>query len=163
MNSRNEISDSVTADRSSWMENFSTREKHHLGSSSVDFQWFLNKLSRTPDGTGDKNPVRIIDQEARKKRVTLLVITIISKNIVTTYCRAIVEQVRLSISAYRQVKIFNTAYKHSSVVTNNNEKQEKEKTKLNDDLCNFVEYYKVSRNISRDLFIYFDIIRWSLN
>lgn len=90
--------------------------------------------------------------------MTLLVITIISKNIVTTYCRAIVEQVRLSISAYRQVKIFNMAYKHSNVVTNNNEKKEKGKTKLND-LCNFVEYYKVSKNISGDLFIYFDIIR----
>lgn len=50
------------------------------------------------------------------------------------------------------------AYKHSNVVTNNNEKKEKGKTKLND-LCNFVEYYKVSKNISGDLFIYFDIIR----
>lgn len=66
-------------------------------------------------------------RKPEKKSDLVVVITIISKNIVTTYCRAIVagEIVNIRIPPS---KIFNTTYKRSTV-TDNNKKKRREKEK----------------------------------
>lgn len=93
---------------------------------------------------------------SQKKRSDLVVvITIISKNIVTTYCRAIVagEIVNIRIPPS---KIFNTTYKRSTVTDNNKKKEEKRRKKKNEIerfARNFEEYYKISKNTNICLFI----------